>query len=73
MYLANHSNASNRDISSAIGMSDQAQTSRMLSRMEDLGLIHNRAPYNHGAPNCWRLTADGRGLVQTLERHEEPA
>jgi hypothetical protein len=35
--------------------------------MEDLGLIHNRNPYNHGAPNAWQLTADGRRLVQSLE------
>jgi DNA-binding MarR family transcriptional regulator len=70
MYLATHSNVSNRDVAVAIGMSDEAQTSRLLARMEDLGLIHNRAPYNHGAPNCWQLTADGRRLVKALEDAE---
>jgi DNA-binding MarR family transcriptional regulator len=67
MYLAAHSNASNRNIAAAIGMNDEAQASRLLARMEDLGLIHNRGQYNHGAPNAWQLTADGRRLVHALE------
>jgi DNA-binding MarR family transcriptional regulator len=67
MFLATHSDASNREIAAAIGISDDGQTSRLLARMQDLGLIHNRTLYNNGAPNAWRLTADGRRLVQALE------
>jgi DNA-binding MarR family transcriptional regulator len=67
MYLATHSNASNREIARAIGISDEAQASRLLARTEDLGLIENRTQYNHGAPNAWQLTAGGRRLVQALE------
>jgi DNA-binding MarR family transcriptional regulator len=67
MYLATHSNASNREIADAIGVNDQGQSSRLLARMEDIGLIHNRSAYNQGAPNAWELTADGRRLVQALE------
>ncbi|HEV2924437.1 MAG TPA: helix-turn-helix domain-containing protein [Solirubrobacteraceae bacterium] len=67
MYLANHVEASNRDIAAAIGISDDGQASRLLARMEELGLIRNRNPYNHGAPNAWQLTADGRRLVRALE------
>ena len=67
MYLATHSNVSNSEIADGIGINDQAQTSRLLARMEDLGLIHNRTPYNDGTPNAWLLTADGRRLVQAVE------
>jgi DNA-binding MarR family transcriptional regulator len=67
VYLARHSDASNREIADAIGMSDQAQASRLLARMEDLGLIDNPTHYNHGTPNAWRLTPDGRRLVAALE------
>jgi DNA-binding IclR family transcriptional regulator len=66
MYLATHSNASNREVADAIGMNDEAQASRLLARMEDLGLIHNRVEYL-GEPNAWQLTADGRRLVNALE------
>jgi len=68
MYLATHSHASNREIADAIGITDQAQASRILARMEDLGLIHNRSQYNDGAPNAWQLTADGRRLADALQQ-----
>ncbi len=73
MYLATRSDASNREIGAAIGISDDGQASRLLARMEDLGLIHNRTTYNHGAPNAWGLTADGRRLVQALENARPPS
>ena len=67
MYLSTHPHASNREIASAIGIGDEAQASRLLARMQDLGLIHNRTVYNHGAPNAWGLTADGRRLAVAIE------
>jgi DNA-binding MarR family transcriptional regulator len=72
MYLASRSDASNREIAAAIGIGDDGQASRLLARMEDLGLIHNRTPYNDGAANAWELTADGRRLVQALENAQQP-
>ncbi|HEV2944039.1 MAG TPA: helix-turn-helix domain-containing protein [Solirubrobacteraceae bacterium] len=73
IYLATHSNSSNSEIADAIGISDQGQASRLLARMEDLGLIQNRNPYNHGAANAWQITRDGRRLLHALESHDERA
>jgi DNA-binding MarR family transcriptional regulator len=72
MYLATHSNVSNREVAAAIGIGDQAQASRLLARMRELGLIDNRSRYNDGAPNAWQLTADGRRLVHALENASPP-
>jgi hypothetical protein len=37
MYLATHSDASNREIADAIGISDQAQASRLLAAWRTSG------------------------------------
>ena len=66
-YLDTHPNASNREIADAIGMSDEAQASRLLARMDYLGLVENRTCHDRGTPNAWRLTAEGRRLVAALE------
>jgi DNA-binding MarR family transcriptional regulator len=67
MFLLTHPDASNREIAAGVGITDEAQASRLLARMEDLGLIRNRSPDNHGAPNAWRLTADGRRLLDAVD------
>ncbi|HVA18789.1 MAG TPA: winged helix-turn-helix domain-containing protein [Solirubrobacteraceae bacterium] len=67
MYLATRPHASNREIAGAIGMSDEAQVSRRLARMQDLGLIDKGTQYRNGAPNAWQLTRDGLRLVHELE------
>ncbi len=72
MFLLTHPDASNREVAAGVGITDQAQASRLLARMEDLGLIRNRNPYNHGAANAWQLTADGRRLLHALENHQPP-
>jgi AcrR family transcriptional regulator len=68
--------ASNREIATAAGIADQGQVSKLLTRLEHLGLIHNDGVgHAKGAPNAWVLT--GRGLeverairVQTASRPE---
>jgi DNA-binding MarR family transcriptional regulator len=72
MFLLTHPDASNREIAAGAGITDQAQASRLLARMEDLGLIRNRNPDNHGAANAWQLTADGRRLLHALDSHQRP-
>jgi DNA-binding MarR family transcriptional regulator len=67
MFLLTHPDASNHEIAAGVGITDEAQASRLLARMEDLGLIRNRNPYNHGAANAWQLTKDGRRLLHALE------
>ncbi len=63
MVIAASPDASNRQIASGAGISDQGQVSKLLARLEHLGLIYNRGlgPVK-GAPNAWQLTARGRDV-----------
>jgi AcrR family transcriptional regulator len=58
---------SNREIADASGIRDQGQVSKLLARLEHLGLIRNaRAGQSKGEPNAWTLTERGvevRGVV----------
>jgi DNA-binding MarR family transcriptional regulator len=67
VFLLAHPDASNREIAAGVGIAEESQASRLLTRMEDLGLIRNRNPYDNGAPDAWQLTGDGRRLLQALE------
>jgi AcrR family transcriptional regulator len=56
---------SNREVAEAAGITDQGQVSKLLVRLEHLGLIHNHGDrHDKGAPNAWTLTARGRQLQQ---------
>ena len=57
------SDPSNREISSAAGVRDQGQISRLLRRLEGLGLLENRGGATAGIPNAWRLTSRGEEIV----------
>jgi AcrR family transcriptional regulator/DNA-binding MarR family transcriptional regulator len=61
--------ASNRQVADGAGIADQGQVSKLLSRLERLGLIENldRLP-GKGAPNEWRLTERG----ERVERATRP-
>jgi DNA-binding MarR family transcriptional regulator len=73
LHIATHPHASNREIAAGIGIGNDAQTSRLLARMQDLGLILNRAPqHDRGGPNAWQLTVDGRRLVRALKGATQP-
>jgi AcrR family transcriptional regulator len=57
--------ASNREIAQAAGVTDQGQMSKLLGRLEGLGLIGNTGEAQpSGEPNAWRLTARGRQVQQ---------
>jgi len=60
---------SNREVADGAGIADQGQISKLLSRLEGLGLIENvdRSPAK-GAPNEWRLTERG----ERVERATRP-
>jgi hypothetical protein len=60
MTIADHPDASNRQIATAAGIADQGQVSKLLARLEHLGLVYNRGlgPIK-GAPNAWQLTTRG--------------
>ncbi len=66
--IAEQPGASNRQIADQAGVSDQGQISKLLTRLEGLGLIENTAPGQPtGEPNRWRLSARGEHIQQALE------
>jgi AcrR family transcriptional regulator/DNA-binding MarR family transcriptional regulator len=68
--IAEHPGASNRRIGEAAGVSDQGQMSKLLARLQRLGLIHNAGPgHVKGEPNAWSLTDAGRQLEQSIHAH----
>jgi hypothetical protein len=58
---------SNREVGEAAEISDQGQISKLLGRLERLGLVHNRslAP-GTGGPNAWELTEKGARVEQVM-------
>jgi AcrR family transcriptional regulator len=51
---------SNRQVADGAGITDQGQMSKLLGRLQGLGLVENKgAGAPKGAPNAWRLTARG--------------
>jgi AcrR family transcriptional regulator len=65
--VAQHSGSSNREIGLASGMTDQGQTSKLLSRLHRLGLIQNTGTGpTKGAPNAWTLTPKGIEIERAL-------
>jgi AcrR family transcriptional regulator len=61
---------SNSEIASAIGIVHKSHISRLLSYLleEGLAVKHRDGP---GAPNAWRLTADGLKTAQVLAERED--
>jgi AcrR family transcriptional regulator len=61
--------SSNREVGVAAGMHDQGQISKLLSRLDRLGLVENGgAGSSKGAPNAWTLTAKGREVQSVITR-----
>jgi AcrR family transcriptional regulator len=67
MAIAGRSGASNRQVATASGISDQGQISKLLARLDGLGLIHNTGEGRpKGAPNAWKLTPRGQEVEQAI-------
>ena len=62
------SGASNRDIADAAGIRDPGQSSKLLARLERLGLLENTGEGAHtkGEANAWQLTPLGWQVAQRL-------
>jgi AcrR family transcriptional regulator len=59
--------SSNREIAEAAGLTDEGQTSKLLTRLERRGLIENIGlGALHGEPNAWLLTPLGRRVVKAI-------
>jgi AcrR family transcriptional regulator len=55
---------SNRDVATRAGIADQGQTSRLLGRLRERGLMENTGGgQQRGAANAWRLTPAGEHLA----------
>jgi AcrR family transcriptional regulator len=64
--LAARPGASNREVAEHAGISDQGQISKLLHRLNTLGLILNTTPDTKGYPNAWTLTPHGVEIEQSL-------
>jgi AcrR family transcriptional regulator len=65
--IATDPGASNREIANNAGVTDQGQISKLLGRLERLGLIHNTGSGQpKGEPNAWGLTPKGIEVERAL-------
>ncbi len=65
--IADHPKASNRGVASAAGIADQGQISKLLTRLQNLGLIDNAGEgHSKGAPNAWALTPKGQEVERSI-------
>jgi AcrR family transcriptional regulator/DNA-binding MarR family transcriptional regulator len=73
LTIAGHPGASNRQVADAAGVSDQGQISKLLARLEHLGLIRNRSEGPlRGEPNAWRLTPRGEEVEHAVRGRTSP-
>jgi AcrR family transcriptional regulator len=60
MAIAEHPGSSNRTVAAAAEVTDQGQMSKLLARLQGLGLIANTGGgASRGEPNAWTLTDKG--------------
>jgi AcrR family transcriptional regulator len=65
---------SNRAVADLAGISDQGQISKLLSRLERLGLVSNTGlGPGRGAPNAWTLTKQGEEVRGALAAQAQPS
>jgi AcrR family transcriptional regulator len=72
MAIVDNPGASNRVIGKTAGIEDQGQISKLLSRLQRIGLVSNTGlGPGLGAPNAWTLTEKGQQIVHTIRSHTE--
>ncbi len=61
---------SNREVGDYAGISDAGQVSKLLRRLERLGLLANSGlGHAKGEPNAWRLTSKGEQVARSIRAH----
>ncbi len=67
MTIGSAPGASNREIAGEAGIADQGQVSKLLARLESLGLVRNGGGgHAKGAPNAWVLTPRGLEVERAI-------
>jgi AcrR family transcriptional regulator len=65
--VGEHPGASNRAVAERVGIADQGQVSKLLARLERIGLLQNTGMgHTRGEPNAWRLTPLGQQVAQSV-------
>jgi AcrR family transcriptional regulator/DNA-binding MarR family transcriptional regulator len=71
--IAGSPGASNRQVAAAAGIADQGQVSKLLARLEHLGLVRNDGiGAAKGAPNAWFLTDRGQRIERAMHVQTAP-
>jgi DNA-binding MarR family transcriptional regulator len=66
--IEGHPGASNGEVALSAGITDRAQISRLLARLQGLGLIENAHGAREGrSRNSWQLTEQGREFRRATE------
>lgn len=64
---------SNVEICAEVDIADAGQMSKLLARLQGLGLVENRgAGHSYGAPNAWHLTRKGREVDAAIRPQFRP-
>ncbi|HWX43935.1 MAG TPA: TetR/AcrR family transcriptional regulator [Solirubrobacteraceae bacterium] len=72
--VAGYPGASNRQISEQAGITDAGQVSKLLRRLERVGLLANTGPgHVKGEPNAWQLTAKGEQVARSIRIYQSNA
>jgi AcrR family transcriptional regulator len=65
--VGGHPGASNREVAQLAGIQDQGQVSKLLARLERVGLLANQGSgHPKGEPNAWALTIKGQHVAKEL-------
>ncbi len=65
--VAEHPGVSNRLVAEHAGIADQGQVSKLLARLERLGLLTNTGEgHAKGERNVWSLTPTGEHVTQSI-------
>jgi hypothetical protein len=68
--LAERPGASNREVATCAGIHDPGQVSKLLRRLEGLGLLVNSCEgHAKGEPNAWGLTPRGERVARSIRIH----
>jgi AcrR family transcriptional regulator/DNA-binding MarR family transcriptional regulator len=68
--IAEDPGVSNRSVGEHADIADQGQISKLLSRLERLGLASNNGQgHQKGEPNAWTLTPTGERVARTIRIH----